>query len=184
MPSRGAAKPTGSERRILAQLDAAVRALAARGPQDAIADRLLAKLDAQPAAPMMWEPVPLDTYDALPPAIRSSWVFVLRRRTNTGAERHPNSHQRVMSLRASANLRTWEVGARGGRWRSNLLTSDPGAPLERRWLSIPVNVWHEPLTGEDHWTVVSFHTVAAHELIEERPIGRPDEPGSVQKYYL
>jgi hypothetical protein len=38
--------------------------------------------------------------------------------------------------------------------------------------------------GDAHWTVVSFHTVEAHELIEERPVGRPDEPGTVRKYYL
>jgi hypothetical protein len=173
-----------AERRILETLDAAVRRPRARATIDALADRLLARLDADSGAPMAWEPVPLETYDALPPDIRSSWVFVLRRRSSTGAERHPNSHQRVMSLRESGDLRTWE--SRDGRsgWRSNQLTSEPDGPLDVRWLSIPINVWHEPIMGDAHWTVVSFHTVEAHELIEERPTGAPDEPGRVRKHYL
>jgi hypothetical protein len=56
-----------------------------------------------------------------------------------------------------------------GEWRSNFLVSDPIAPLERRWISIPQNVWHRPVIGkESDWVVVSFHTVPAEELIEER----------------
>ena len=57
-----------------------------------------------------------------------------------------------------------------GEWRSNVLISDSGAPLEQRWVSIPPNVWHRPVTAKDaDWVVVSFHTVPAEELIEERP---------------
>ena len=58
-------------------------------------------------------------------------------------------------------------------WQSNVLVSDPDAPLERRWISIPKNVWHRPVIpkGAD-WVVVSFHTVPAAELIEERPGAR------------
>jgi hypothetical protein len=57
-----------------------------------------------------------------------------------------------------------------GRWQSNVLVSEPDADLGRRWISIPANVWHQVVVpdGED-WVVVSFHTVPAHELIEERP---------------
>jgi hypothetical protein len=48
--------------------------------------------------------------------------------------------------------------------------SDPGAPLERRWISIPKNIWHRPVIPNDgDWVVVSFHTASAAELIEERP---------------
>jgi hypothetical protein len=58
-------------------------------------------------------------------------------------------------------------------WQSNILVSDPRAPVEGRWISIPPNVWHRPVIpkGED-WVVVSFHTVPANELIEERPGAR------------
>jgi len=55
-------------------------------------------------------------------------------------------------------------------WQSHILVSDPAAALERRWISIPQNVWHRPVIpkGAD-WVVVSFHTMPAEELIEERP---------------
>ena len=56
------------------------------------------------------------------------------------------------------------------KWKSNILVSDADAPLERRWISIPTNVWHRPVIPNDNdWVVVSFHTVPAEELIEERP---------------
>jgi hypothetical protein len=55
-------------------------------------------------------------------------------------------------------------------WESNILVSDPNAPLEHRWISIPPNVWHRPVIPKAaDWVVVSFHTVPAEELIEERP---------------
>jgi len=169
-----------SERIILERLDAAVRDPDAKCVIDEVADHLLESLKGDPSAPMSWAPVPLETYTLLPTIIRSSWVFVLRRNTTSGAERHPNSHQRVMSLRHTADLQTWETAS----WQSNVLVSDPAAALEQRWLSIPVNVWHQPVMAENDWTVVSFHTVEAAELIEERPTGRPDEPGTKQRRYL
>jgi hypothetical protein len=34
--------------------------------------------------------------------------------------------------------------------------------LEKRWISIPQNVWHQPIIlKEADWVVVSFHTVPA-----------------------
>ena len=55
-------------------------------------------------------------------------------------------------------------------WRSHVLVSDPSAPFEKRWISIPQNIWHRPVIPEgDDWVVVSFHTVPAEALIEERP---------------
>jgi hypothetical protein len=54
---------------------------------------------------MAWEPIPLSIYgNALPAMIRSIWVFILRAGTNTGAERHPNSHQRMMSFEGSGDM--------------------------------------------------------------------------------
>jgi hypothetical protein len=40
--------------------------------------------------------------------IRSAWVFVLRAGADTGAEKHPNSHQRMMSFEGSGDLQTDE----------------------------------------------------------------------------
>jgi hypothetical protein len=124
------------------------------------------KLGADRSAVMAWEPIPLPIYGVgLPDDIRSSWVFIVRAGATTGAERHPNSHQRVMAFRGCGDLQVW----RDDGWASNLLEDDPGAPLERRWASIPRNVWHQAVVPDEDWVVVSFHTVTAHELIEERP---------------
>ena len=123
---------------------------------------------------MAWEPIPLEVFDKLPAEIKSSWVFVLRAGTNTGPERHPNSHQRMMSFAGGGDLQTGELDV----WKSNVLTSDPAAPWEQRWVSIPPNIWHQPVVpNESDWVVVSFHTVPAEELIEERP----DEKGATRQ---
>ena len=85
-----------------------------------------------------------------------------------------------MSFDGSGDLQTGEPG----RWQSNVLVSDPAAPLDRRWISIPTNVWHRPvINAETDWTVVSFHTVLAEELIEERPDDNR-EAGTRQMKYL
>lgn len=115
---------------------------------------------------MAWEPIPQSVFDAsLPPAIQSSWVFVLRAGAVTGAERHPNSHQRMMSYQGTGDLQT----GGDGRWQSNLLQSKRGGRLEERWVSVPPNVWHQAVVPGSDWVVVSFHTVSAKELIAERP---------------
>jgi ribosomal protein S18 acetylase RimI-like enzyme len=117
------------------------------------------------ARPMAWEPVPLSVFgESLPSAIRSCWVFILRAGATTGAERHPNSHQRTMSYQAAGDLQTWGQGS----WESHLLVSEARATLEQRWVSVPPNVWHQAVVPGQDWVVVSFHTVAAEELIEER----------------
>ena len=109
---------------------------------DAIAARLEGELAKDPRALMAWEVVPLSSYGVeLPEVIRSSWVFILRAGVATGAGRHPNSQQRMLSYRGAGNFPVWD----GGGWRSNHLVSDRGAPLENRWVSIPVNAWHQSL---------------------------------------
>jgi hypothetical protein len=114
---------------------------------------------------MAWEPIPLSIYgESLPAFIRSSWVFVLRAWATTGAERHPNSHQRMMSFRGIGDLQTED----DGHWQSNLLISNREVALAQRWVTIPPNVWHQAIVADSDW-VVSFQTVSAEELIEERP---------------
>jgi len=164
---------TAEERSLLEALDAIVGSEEIRAQIYPIVERVRTELTRNRKAQMTWEPIPLTIYGrALPPEIRSSWVFVLRGGATTGAERHPNSHQRMMSFEAAGDLQVRSGPADGGegQWRSNLLVSEPDAPLERRWISIPRNVWHQVVVpkGPD-WVVVSFHTVPAEELIEERP---------------
>ena len=157
---------TTDERSRLETLDHLVRSESVRAKIAPIVARLRRELAAKPEALMTWEPIPLAVFDnAVPAEIRSGWVFVLRAGTDTGPERHPNSHQRMMSLDGSGDLQTEE----DGKWRSNPLISEPGAPLQERWISVPAKVWHRPIVTRDkEWTVVSFHTVPAEELIEER----------------
>lgn len=165
------------EREILETLDAAVRSAGATiEPIIASVDGQLQKNQGEVLA---WQAIPLDRYHTrLPESVRSSWVFVLRANVATGAERHPNSHQRMMSYRGRGDFQT-----RPGReWCSQHLTSDPSAPLEERWISIPPSVWHQGVVGPHNWAVVSFHTASEHELVEERPATRAADRARQRKY--
>jgi hypothetical protein len=187
---------TDDEQLLLEALDTRLRSGELRAQIQAIVQRVRRELSRKHEyAVMAWEPVPLMMYgDGLPAQIRSSWVFVLRAAADTGPERHPNSHQRMMSFEGSGDMRVAEISSGRGRsgcggaksdaisgiepehgqpqlpWTSNVLASDLEAPLDRRWVSIPQLVWHRPVVGRDaDWAVVSFHTVPAEELIGERP---------------
>lgn len=156
------------ELQILESLDAILSQDAVRAVIDQIASQVEQELMQDRSALMAWQPVPLSVYaGGIPPGIQSSWVFTLRAGATTGAERHPNSHQRVISYCGSGDLQSI-VNA---QWRSNELVSDPQMPLLRRWASIPLNVWHQAVVPQQNWVVVSFHTALKHELIEERPDG-------------
>lgn len=167
------------ERQILQTLDAAVRSAAAT--IDFLAASAKRKLGENPDDVLAWEVIPLDRYRTrLPESIRSSWVFVLRANIATGAERHSNSHQRMMSYHGRGDFQTQPLDT----WCSHYMTSDPAAPLESRWISIPPGVWHQGVVGPDDWTVVSFHTVPDHALIEERPGNTPADPIRQRKYVV
>jgi hypothetical protein len=169
------------ERSPLESLDAVLRSEDVRKEIPPVVERVRAELARKKEALMTWEPIPLAVFGCkLPAEIRSAWVFVLRAGADTGAERHPNSRQRMMSFQGSGDMQTGEPG----QWQSNALVSDPEAPPDRRWISIPPNVWHRPVVaGDADWVVVSFHTVLADELIEERPNSRSKE-GTKQMKYL
>ena len=97
---------------------------------------------------MAWEVVPRDDFgEGLPRSIRSCWIFVIRAGATTGAERHPNSHQRSFSLIGSG---TFELRD-GPEWRSHPLASAERANLEQRWVSIPASTWHRLLVGSEPW---------------------------------
>jgi hypothetical protein len=172
---------TPEERARLESLDAVLGSENVREQIRPIVERVCGELAGKKKALMTWEPIPLSVFGhSLPPEIRSAWVFVLRAGADTGAERHPNSHQRMMTFGGSGDMQTGEPG----RWQSNVLVSDTDAPLERRWISIPPNVWHRPVVGKNEdWAVVSFHTVVADELIEEKPDGGSKD-GTKQMKYL
>src|SRR5206468_6790751 len=146
---------TIEERSRLEALDMALRSDSVREHIRSVVVRVREQLALRKDALMAWKPFPLEVLaTTLPPEIQSAWVFVLRAGTDTGAERHPNSHQRMMALEGSGDLQTSEHG----NWQSNFLVSNADAPLEQRWISIPTNVWHRPvINSESDWAVVSFH---------------------------
>jgi hypothetical protein len=144
-----------------------------------IVERVVQNLKSDRSAQMAWDSIPLATFgDRLPSGIQSSWIFVLRAGAVTGAERHPNSRQRMMSWRGGGDLQTGGAGS----WRSHRLVSEAGANLEQRWISVPPNVWHQAVVADQNWVVVSFHTVPARELIEERPDASNDGPMQQRRY--
>lgn len=168
------------EKSTILILDRAVQQRFVSRTIDAIAERVEQKLMEDSRSDLTWEPVPLDTYKTrLPEVVRSSWVFAVRARANTGAERHPNSHQFMMSYRRTGDLQMWIEED----WMSNPLISDLKNPIEHRWVSVPPNVWHRAIGSEENWIVVSFHTAKADELIEERP--DPDDAKHLyQRHYI
>ena len=155
-----------NEKKLLAKIDDALRNPAIARKIDEIADHVEKNFIGSTES-LAWETVPLDVYEnQLPQGIRSSWVFLLRQNSNSGAERHPNSHQRVASWRRKGDLQIWKNDG----WESHILSPDFGESVENRWASISVNTWHQAVVGPgEHWIVVSFHTASAEELIEERP---------------
>ena len=164
---------------ILAALDEAVAEPALARHLQSVVPMLEERLAVDTDAIMAWEPIPLTLYRRLPDEIRSSWVFILRAGITTGAERHPNSHQRMVSYRGGGEFPS-QVD---GEWESRPLTSDRTRPIEDRWVSIPPYTWHQGIVDPaENWVVVSFHTVLAEDLIEERP---SNEAGTVQqKHYV
>jgi hypothetical protein len=108
---------TADEREIIAGLDEILRLEKVRVSIQPIAERVRAKLCRETGALMAWEPIPLTIYGGtLPDTIKSSWVFVLRAGANTGAERHPNSHQRMMSFQGSGDMQIWSMEHGAWSW--------------------------------------------------------------------
>lgn len=169
-----------SSQKILQSLDEIVMRESVKTVIDSLVPRVERKLNKDTEALLAWEPVPLDKYgENLPNMIQSSWVFIVRAQAESGAERHPNSHQYMMSYRGSGDLQVMT----DGKWDSNLLVSDPGKRIESRWVSIPPYTWHQAVAAKKNWVVVSFHTASEDELIEERP--DPAEPKLTrQRLYL
>jgi quercetin dioxygenase-like cupin family protein len=154
---------------VLEQLDRAAQSPGVLDQVAAIVGRVMAKLQAGQEV-MAWETVDLSLFGgALPAGIASCWVFIIHGGAATGAERHPNSHQRSLSLAGQG-----EFQLRPKReWERHPLSSERDESLERRWVSIPANTWHRLLVGRDPWAMLSFHTVRSADLIEETPVS-PD----------
>ena len=167
------------ESRILEALELAVRSEAIRPKIEAIVARVEQKLRESPDDVFgLGADPPRLLHGSSPRYHPVELMFILRANTITGAERHPNSHQRMMSHRGFGDFQTRP----DGDWCSHLLTSDQTAPIAERRISIPPNVWRQGVVPGQNWVVVSFQTVAEHELIEERPVREGTDAVRQRKY--
>jgi len=106
---------TAEETAILKSLDRIVWSPTIQTIIQPVVRRVRDQLAGRTESVMAWEPVPVVTFgSALPPIIQSAWVFILRAGVNTGAERHPNSHQRMMSFIGSGDMQTGKRKMRHG----------------------------------------------------------------------
>jgi hypothetical protein len=164
---------------LILELDRAVRAPGVKRYVDAALERTRKALPQSNRA-MTWEVVPLDVFKGLPSEIKSCWVFVLGPFQSSGAERHPNSHQRSLCLLGEPEYQTRE----GEWWKTRALRADADASVDDRWASIPQNVWHQWIVGPGEFAVLSFHTVDADDLVEERAADEDaDTSGTTQRTY-
>src|SRR5262245_59618465 len=168
---------TTSVDEVLRELDEIVRADSASALLRETLARVLQELDASDSV-MAWEVVPLEAFKgAVPETIRSCWMFVIRAGAHTGAERHPNSHQRSFSLTGKGTFELFD----GKTWRAHPLVSAGDASGEQRSVSIPPSTLHRLFVGAKPWWRSPFHTVAAEYLIEERPVNEDDLDGATHQ---
>lgn len=123
-----------------------------------------AELEADPTRLAASRQVPLGVFgDDLPSGVRSCRVFALRRDTAFNTERHPNSHQRFLSLRHWGKIRVFTPSDVTER----IVPSGLGTAIADRWVSLPANVWHQPVAGDQGWVTLTFHSADESELIDE-----------------
>ncbi len=140
-------------------LDAAVQYLLRQESFSASVARLEEEL-AQSNETFVWATVDLESIPIeFPDAIKSGWIFHLRRDVPSGAHYHPNSIQHM-------TLVAGEGGAIVGGERRSMLAFQSSAPPGSRWLVIGQNVVHEFVPEGSNMTVVSFHTCGPEDLEE------------------
>jgi hypothetical protein len=125
--------------------------------------RLLSRLDESPTLAQAWQPLETEMLcSELPLGIVSAWLFALRGGGRFPSERQPNSWQRSFALQGRA---LFEI-ALDGSWQQHQLDGE-GQTTRERAISIPPDMWHRIAIGPAPFVSLSFHTVAAAELIEE-----------------
>ncbi len=124
---------------------------------------MVARLDAEAAkgkAPFAGAPLPEALVSGrLPPGIASAWVFVQRAKCSADPHSHPNSVQHCTVVSGSGMVRI-------GRRASVIQPFDPAYP-DRSIYVIPENTPHAFESFNEHLVIMSFHTVAAADLVEE-----------------
>src|SRR5262245_44935046 len=143
----------------LERLHGAVEWLLHQESFGAAVDRLKAELSGSPE-PFVWTTVALDTIPlALPPAIQSCWIFLLKRDVPSGRHYHPNSVQHMVALNGHGRSDV------GGIERA-MIPFGSASRLEETWYIIGKGIPHEFFPEGEDMAVVSFHTCPAAELVE------------------
>jgi hypothetical protein len=142
-----------------------------------IVSRVRARLERK-NEPMVWEALPSNFFDQeLPCQIASTWIFIIRAGTYLGVERHSNSYQRTIALQGGGLFELYDNGI----WKPYPISSIG----DERSVSIPQNTWHRVTAGPEDWAMISFHTVPAAELVEEKPVNEEHlEVTHARKYSL
>jgi hypothetical protein len=152
------------EKTFLRKLEGVLERRPTRIAIDAAISEAKGQLDADRQSQVGSVQVPLsECGQSLPADIKSCRVFVLRAGSEFQTERHPNSHQLVLSLEGTGKIRVFEKPTP----RDVFLRSDMHGPLELRWASLSENIWHQPVSGNEDWVVLTFHTASEMELIDE-----------------
>ena len=144
----------------LKKLNAAVESLVRQESFPRAVERLRLELNGSPE-PFVWSTVDLDTLGvALPPSIKSGWIFLLRSDVPSGCHYHPNSVQHMVVLNGQGRSKVGAVE------RPMIPFGRAGHSIEEKWYVIEEGVPHEFFPEGEHMTVVSFHTCAAFDLEE------------------
>ena len=107
--------------------------------------------------------IPVKSFgNELPTSINLCRLFILKANTKSTVERHTNSYQRTYTLHGKGNTKIFENNV----WESTVRKSS-GSSIEDRWLSVPENTWHQPISFSDDWITITFHTASESEIIDE-----------------
>ena len=107
--------------------------------------------------------IPVELFGSeLPTSINLCRLFILKSNTKSKIERHTNSYQRTYTLYGEGDTKILENNI----WKSNIRKS-LGSSIEDRWLSVPENTWHQPISFSDDWITITFHTTSESEIIDE-----------------
>jgi hypothetical protein len=111
--------------------------------------------------PFVWATVDLDNIPVpLPAAIKSCWIFLLKRDVPSGSHYHPNSIQHMVAVNGRGR------SVVGGAGRPLIPFGSAGHSIQEKWHVIGEGVSHEFFPEGEDMAVVSFHTCAAAELEE------------------
>src|SRR5262245_36838854 len=138
------------DRSDLEKLNTAVEWLVRQESFSTAVERLRVNLSESPE-PFVWSTVPLDTIRvALPAAIKSCWIFLLKRDVPSGSHYHPNSVQHMVVLNGHGRSNV------GGVERPMIPFGSAQHSIAEKWHVIAEGIPHEFFPAGQDMTVVSF----------------------------